>query len=305
MHSIFKLVAKILVNVLSPHLDRLISHSQSAFIKDRYIQDNFQYVQGVVNHFHQSKIPMILLKLDITKAFDNVSWEYLLETMEHVGFGPRWRHMMALIWASSTSGILLNVELSKPLKHARGLRQGGPLLPMLFILAMDPRQKLLDMATQEGLLNSIRTYPIKMRTSLYADDAMLFLRPIAPDVSNLQQLLTQFGMATGLCTNIQKSKIYQFGEGVNIIEVLGNFQVRHGHFPCKYLGLSLRNGKIKREDERLLIDKVTGKLPRWKGKLLNKTCRLIHINYVLSIAVLYHMMVFPLSKWAIKKINKI
>jgi hypothetical protein len=158
---------------------------------------------------------------------------------------------------------------------------------MLFILAMDPLQKLLDMATQEGLLNPIGTDPIKMRTSLYAEDAMLFLRPIASDVSNLQHLLTQFGTATGLCTNIQKSEIYQVRcEGVDTTEVLGNFQVRQGHFPCKYLGLPLRFGKTKREDEQLLIDKVTWKLPRWKGKLLNKTGRLTLINSILSVVVL-------------------
>jgi hypothetical protein len=74
MHSIAKLLAKILSNRLVPHLDRIVSHSQGAFIKGRSIYDNFQYVQGAVNHFHHSKSPMLLLKLDITKAFDNVRW---------------------------------------------------------------------------------------------------------------------------------------------------------------------------------------------------------------------------------------
>jgi hypothetical protein len=67
---------------------------------------------------------------------------------------------------------------------------------------MDPLQKMLDLATQEGLLTPIGTNPMKMRTSLYADDAVLFLRPLALDVSNLQYLLDQFGHATVLCTNI-------------------------------------------------------------------------------------------------------
>jgi hypothetical protein len=77
-----------------------------------------------------------------------------------------------------------------------------PLFPVLFIFAMDPLQKMLDLATQEGLLTPIGTNPMKMRTSLYADDAVLFLRPLALNVSNLQYLLDQFGHATVLCTNI-------------------------------------------------------------------------------------------------------
>jgi hypothetical protein len=76
-------------------------------------------------------------------------------------------------------------------------------------------------------------------------------------------------------------------------------------FPCRYLGLPLWIGRVKREDEQILIDKVAGKLSRWKEKLLNKTDRLTLVNYVLSTRVLYHMIVFPLSKWAIKKFDKI
>jgi hypothetical protein len=64
------------------------------------------------------------------------------------------------------------------------------------------------MATHEGLITLIGSDPIKMRVSLYADDAMLFIRPIASDISNIQHLLNQFGMATGLCTNIAKSEIF-------------------------------------------------------------------------------------------------
>jgi hypothetical protein len=89
MHNMAKLLGKILTNRLSPHLDSLISSSQSDFIKGRTIPDNFQYVQGAVKHFHRSKTPMLILKFDIAKAFDSVSWEYILEILEQMGFGQR------------------------------------------------------------------------------------------------------------------------------------------------------------------------------------------------------------------------
>jgi hypothetical protein len=151
---------------------------------------------------------MLLLKLDIAKAFDSVRWEYLLEVMQQVEFGQRWRDLIALIWSTTTSRILLNGEPGTPIKHGRGLCQGDPLSPIIFILAMDPLQRRLDIATRQGLLHPIGADPIKVRTNLYADDAMLFLRPIASDVSNLQRLPNEFGTATGLCTNVQKSKIF-------------------------------------------------------------------------------------------------
>jgi hypothetical protein len=82
---------------------------------------------------------------------------------------------LAIIWSTTSSRIMLNGDPGKPIRHARRLRQGDPLSPMLFILAMDPLQKMLDKATQLGLLTPIGPDPIKLHTSLYADDVMLFL----------------------------------------------------------------------------------------------------------------------------------
>jgi hypothetical protein len=79
---------------------------------------------------------------------------------------------------------------------------------MLFILAMDPLQRMLEKATQVGLLTPIGAEPIKFRTSLYADDAALFIRPTISDVTNVTQVLLAFGDATDLKTNLQKSEIF-------------------------------------------------------------------------------------------------
>lgn len=146
MHSVAKIHGKILANRLAPHLDTIVSRTQSAFIKGRSIQDNFRYIHGAYNHYHRSKIPILFLKLD-TKAFDNVRWEYLLDVMKRLGFGQRWRDIISLIWSTTSSRIILNGEPGRPLKHRCGLPQGDPLSPMLFILAMDAIQKLLEKAT--------------------------------------------------------------------------------------------------------------------------------------------------------------
>ena len=87
VHSFDKLIAKILANRLAGRLDQLVSPNQSAFIKGRFIQDNFMLVQQTARHLQQQKQARLLLKLDITKAFDSVSWPFLLEVLRNLCFG--------------------------------------------------------------------------------------------------------------------------------------------------------------------------------------------------------------------------
>jgi hypothetical protein len=156
------------------------------------------------------------------------------------------------------------------------------------------------------LLNPIGASPVKFRTSLYADDAVLFLQPTQSDVAHLEELLQSFGCATGMCTNILKTEIIPIRcDHIDVPAVLGNFHAQIADLPTKYLGLPLRIGRLRRNDEQVQIDKVAAKLPRWEGKVLNKAGCLELVNSVLSSTVLYHMTVFQLSKWAIKKIDKI
>jgi hypothetical protein len=234
IHSVAKIFAKLLANRLAPLLDSLVSKCQSAFIKRRNIHDNFLYVQNIVRTMQKMKLPMLFLKLDIHKAFDTVSWSYLLEVLQALGFGPRWREWVSIFFRTTSSRALLNGQQGPAFSHRRGVRQGDPLSPMLFILAMDPLQRLLDMATQQGVLSALPLPTTRWRTSMYADDAAIFTNPIKDDLDSITMILQEFGNVSGLHINLQKSSVHPIQcQNIILDHVLASFAGTRESFPCR------------------------------------------------------------------------
>uniref|UniRef100_A0A453R380 Reverse transcriptase domain-containing protein n=1 Tax=Aegilops tauschii subsp. strangulata TaxID=200361 RepID=A0A453R380_AEGTS len=87
--------------------------AQSAFQKKKGIHDSFLYVQNVIRRLQRKKALALLLKIDIAKAFDSVSWEYLLELLQRLNFPARWRDWIALLVSTASSACTLNGDLGQ------------------------------------------------------------------------------------------------------------------------------------------------------------------------------------------------
>ncbi|KAM0903126.1 hypothetical protein ACQ4PT_018909 [Festuca glaucescens] len=111
IHSVAKLVAKVLSTCLVPKMPQLVGPHQSAFIKGRCLHDNFQLVQCTARQLHALKAPAVMFKLDITKAFDTVDWAFLLEVLEKLGFGPKWLAMVCALLRGPLSRLLFNAVM--------------------------------------------------------------------------------------------------------------------------------------------------------------------------------------------------
>jgi hypothetical protein len=126
---------------------------------------------------------LLLLKVDIVHAFDLVAWPFLLEILIHKGFLSGWRDWISALLSDACTKVLLNGELGERIFHARGLRQGDPLSPMLFILVMEVLSTLIRAVGSRSLLQQLQDRSIPHHASLYADDLIIFLRPVTWDLS--------------------------------------------------------------------------------------------------------------------------
>lgn len=201
--------------------------------------------------------------------------------------------------------MLLNGSPGEQISHARGLRQGDPLSPYLFILAIDVLQKVLELATQEGILTPLRGRFAKMRLSLYADDAVIFLNPEQQEVSSLLTILTNFGEATGLRLNWSKCSVAPIRcSGINIEQVLEPFAGQRVNFPIIYLGLPLTLGRLKVVHLQSILDKTRKRLAGWQGRLLNSAGRRELVRSVLSAIPVYTLTSIKVPKQLLVELDK-
>ncbi|KAE8791391.1 retrotransposon protein [Hordeum vulgare] len=187
-----------------------------------------------------------------------------------------------------------------------GLRQGDPLSPLLFVIAIDPLKHILDVATRKGLLHKIRGRGVMVRTFLYADEAAVFIAPIKRDVDNLAAILRGFGEVTGLCTNFHKSSMVPIRcDNLDLGRITQGLPAVRTSFPMRYLGLPLSAWKLKLVDLQFLVDKVASRLTTYDGQNITTIGRAALVKSVLASQVVYFITPLIIQTSILQSIDKL
>jgi hypothetical protein len=281
IHSFAKLFSKLLANRLWPHMDDLISANQSAFIRGRCLHDNFMLVRQLARKFHAMKVNGVLLKLDISRAFDSIFWSFLLEVLQHMSFSKLWLNYIAILLRTASTRIVVNGVPGNKILYARGLRQGDPILPILFVMGMEVFTALMIKATEDNLLTRLRGFSALQRTSIYTDDVVLFIKPMLPDLTAIKSVLQIFGVASGLHINYRKSSATLIrGDARDEELVSETLQFPISNFPIRYLGLQLALRPLTKAEWQPVLDKLLDCVPAWQWGLIVREGSLILIKAV-------------------------
>ena len=264
---IYKIIAKVVANRLKQILPQIISPTQSAFVLGRLITDNVLVASEALHTMHgrrKGKIGTLAMKLDISKAYDRIEWDFLKRIMLKLGFPDVWVDRVMSCVISPSFSVLINGKPYGTIHPTRGIRQGDPLSPYLFLLCAEGFTSLLQKAELERTIHGVSIYRRAPRIShlLFVDDSLLFCQATKKETKVMMEILKLYAEASGQCINMDKSSVYFSSntspQNRDLIKAL--LGVREVDRFESYLGLLTLVGRKKYHTFSFLKDKVWKKL---------------------------------------------
>ncbi|RVW97672.1 Transposon TX1 uncharacterized 149 kDa protein [Vitis vinifera] len=242
LEGLYKLLAKVLANRLKKVIGKVVSIAQNAFVMGRQILDASLIANEVIDSWQKRKEKGLICKLDIEKAYDSINWNFLMKVLQKMGFGTKWVGWMWSCVSSAKFSILVNGVLAGFFLNTRGLRQGDPLSPYLFVMGMEILDVLIRRAVEGDILQA----------------------------------------ASGLRINLAKSEIIPVGEVEEILEIAAELGCRVGSLPSQYLGLPLGVPNRASSMWDGVEEKVRRRLALWKRQYISKGGRITLIKSTLA-----------------------
>ncbi|KAL0285152.1 UNVERIFIED_CONTAM: Retrovirus-related Pol polyprotein from type-2 retrotransposable element R2DM [Sesamum radiatum] len=305
---LYKAISKILVKRMQRVLHKLIDYSQNAFIPGRCIADNIMLAQELLSGYNQARLPKrCTIKIDIQKAYDSVQWDFLFETLKLFQFPLQFITWIEQCVTTAMFSISLNGCLHGFFAGARGLRQGDPVSPYLFVIVMEILHVLLKLRIQseEEFRYHWKCSELGIINLCFADDVLIFCAGDLTSVRLISEVLEEFEGLSGLRVNPSKSTIILSKSVQQDRQILLN-QVgfQEGKLPIKYLGVPLTASRLTVADCRPILEKVSARLAGWGHLNLSLAGRAQLLKSVLASLHVYWSSVFFLPKSIIKVIEQ-
>ena len=287
-----KILAKVLAHRLEDPLPKIISEDQTGFIKGRHSFANIRRLIDIAYTKNTVVVPEAVISLDAEKAFDRVEWQYLFAALERFGFGATFIKWIKLLYKDPQACVQTNGLRSTFFHLTRGTRQGCPLSPLLFAIAIEPLAIALRTTSAfQGIFRG----GVEHRVSLYADDLLIYASHPATIASSIVSILEEFGRFSGYKLNLQKSECFKLNSPVPS-RLVPSFPFRLSEDGFKYLGIHITKSFTSLHASNLttLVNQMKDDFKRWSALPLTLTGRINVVKMTVLPKFLYVFQCLPL-----------
>ena len=288
----------------------VVSKAQNAFVEGRQITNASLIANEVIDYLHKRKVKGVVCKLDIEKAFDSINWLFLLKVMQCMGFGPKWVRWIWWCIATTRFLILINGIPMSFFPSSRGLRQGDPISPYLFIMGMEVLSIMLKRAVTGGYSSSCNfrgseRNDLSISHLLFADDTIIFCEAKEDQLLHLSWILLWFEASSGLKINLDKSELIPVGNVVKLNALDVELGCRTGYLPSTYLGLPLGTSHKSMAVWDSVEERMRKRLALWNRNYISKGWRVTLIKSTLASLPLYQMSLIRMPAIVTKRLEKL
>ncbi|WZZ66780.1 hypothetical protein YC2023_078150 [Brassica napus] len=308
---LFKTITKAMVLRLKKLMPKLIGPAQASFIPGRLSTDNIIVVQEAVHSMRRKKgrKGWMLLKLDLEKAYDRIRWDFLEDTLYAAKLPHIWIKWIMECVTNPGMSLLWNGERTEAFTPQRGLRQGDPLSPYLFVLCMERlcHQIEFSVANKEWKPITLSRGGPSLSHVCFADDLILFAEASLSQIRVVRKVLERFCEASGQKVSLAKSLIF-FSENVHrdLANSISNESGIKGTKELgKYLGMPVLQKRINKETFGEVIQKVASKLAGWKRRFLSMAGRITLTKSVLASIPVHIMSSIALPVSILEQLDRI
>lgn len=209
--SIYRIISKLLIEIMKGVMDKLVSLSQSMFVSKKGLLDGVLVLNELVDFARRNKKGLFLFKVDFKKEFDSVSWEYLLYVLKRMNFGNKWIQWIRVCVCSNSLYVLINGSPIVNFQANKGLCQWDSLSPLLFILAAEGIPCLMKNVCSRTCFQSFSLSDhLQFDFLQFADDTILVWQLSWENIWSIKAMLREFDLVFGLSVNFNKRRIIEF-----------------------------------------------------------------------------------------------